>query len=332
MDTKMQAVRVGLFLILGLALTWIVFESLSGESLFRDQGYELNAPFDDLKELKTGDDVRMSGVKIGSVKATRLENGTATAILLINHEVDIPRDSTGRILASGLLGNQFVGISYGDPASGILGEGDTLRTEPTADFNDVLAQVGNLGSRLDDVMSNLAGIFEDFSGEDGEGLIGSLRGLVDDNRDNIASLTGNLAELSEKLNRGEGTIGRLINDPTLYDELVAAIEEIRTAANNASSVTANVNEMVDSIREGRGLVGALLFDEELSMDFRQTALNIRELTDKLNSGEGTLGRLLADDSLYLEAQELLKKADRALDGISDQGPITAVGVAAGALF
>ena len=58
----------------------------------------------------------------------------------------------------------------------------------------------------------------------------------------------------------------------------------------------------------------------------------RTVSDKLAKGEGTLGKLLNDDSLYTGAQSTLKKAERALDGMGDSGPITAVGVVANALF
>ena len=60
--------------------------------------------------------------------------------------------------------------------------------------------------------------------------------------------------------------------------------------------------------------------------------NLRDISDKIAKGEGTLGKLLTDDSLYLSAQSTLKKADRAIDGLGDSGPITAVGAAANVLF
>ena len=60
--------------------------------------------------------------------------------------------------------------------------------------------------------------------------------------------------------------------------------------------------------------------------------NLKELSAKLNKGEGTLGKLMSDDTMYKEIQGIVKKADRALDGLGDQGPITAVGVVANALF
>ena len=67
MNTTQQTARVGLFFLLGVALVWVTFETLSDGKLFEERSHTLIAGFDDLKQLKSGDDVRMAGVKIGSV-------------------------------------------------------------------------------------------------------------------------------------------------------------------------------------------------------------------------------------------------------------------------
>jgi len=79
-------------------------------------------------------------------------------------------------------------------------------------------------------------------------------------------------------------------------------------------------------------LGTLIYDEKTASSLKLTVNNLQELSHKLNSGEGTLGRLINDDSLYLEAQSTVQKVNRAVDGLADQGPITAVGVAANSLF
>jgi phospholipid/cholesterol/gamma-HCH transport system substrate-binding protein len=70
MNNVQQTARVGLFFLLGLALIWVTFETLSGGSFFKKRGYTLIAGFTDLEDLKTGDEVRMAGVKIGDVQTT----------------------------------------------------------------------------------------------------------------------------------------------------------------------------------------------------------------------------------------------------------------------
>ena len=71
---------------------------------------------------------------------------------------------------------------------------------------------------------------------------------------------------------------------------------------------------------------------ETKDNLKASIANFRDVSDKLASGKGTLGKLISDDSLYLSVQSTMKKADRAIDGLGDSGPITAVGVVAGKLF
>ena len=85
-------------------------------------------------------------------------------------------------------------------------------------------------------------------------------------------------------------------------------------------------------REDRELALKLIDDEATAENLKVTVANFRTVSTKIANGEGTIGKLLVDDQLYKDAQGVIKKADRALDSMGDQGPISAVGVAAGALF
>ena len=118
----------------------------------------------------------------------------------------------------------------------------------------------------------------------------------------------------------------------MHDELLASVSEIKTAATDARSFVSNAQSLLDQVKAGKGALGTLIYDEQTGNEIKLTAKNLRELSDKLNSGQGSLGKLIGDDALYREVQGTLRKADRAIDGLSDQGPITAVGVAAKALF
>jgi phospholipid/cholesterol/gamma-HCH transport system substrate-binding protein len=86
------------------------------------------------------------------------------------------------------------------------------------------------------------------------------------------------------------------------------------------------------VKSGKGALGVMLYDPATAENLKASVANVRSVSDKIAKGEGTLGKLLADDTLYRDAQSTLKKADRALDSMGDQGPITAVGIVANALF
>ena len=330
MNNAQMSARVGLFFLLGLALIWITHESLNGNRLNDDAAYELTARFATIKELKAGDDVRLAGVGVGIVKETRLNGRHAEVVMQITDGVEVPEDSVATIAMSGLLGSNHVSLTLGRPDTAALSAGSTMRSEDTPDLNTVISQVGEIGRKVEQALTQFTGAL----GTDGsqDSLMGKMNALLDDNRKKIETITTNMEIVTSRLKDGEGTLGKLLTEEDGYNELIAAIADIRSAAKSANTFMSEAETMVAHLKIGEGTLGTLLYDEEASANLKLTMSNLHELSDKLNNGEGTLGRLINDDSLYLEAQSTVQKVNRAVDGLADQGPITAVGVAANTLF
>lgn len=327
-NTQMTA-RVGLFFVLGIALIYVTLSSLSKGKIGSDDGYTLVAQFKNLKELKVGDPVRMAGVKIGEVRETRLVGRRAEAVLLLDKKVEVAADSTAAINMAGLLGSNYVALSIGSDTAPALQPGATLKSVESADLNELMSQLGDLGGKIDKALSGFSGALN--GGEKG-GVLGKIDTMIEENRTKIAAITANLEAITEKINKGEGTIGKLVNDPKLHDELLATVAEIKGAAAEAKVFVANAQTIVDQVKSGEGTLGVLLYDKPAGENIKAVAANLRDISDKLNKGQGTLGKLLNDESLFNDAKGAVKKLDRALDGMADQAPISAVGAAAGALF
>lgn len=329
MNNTQQAIRVGLFFLLGCALAWITFESLSGGQGFRSKGYTLIAPFANLKGLKQGDEVLMAGVKIGTVARTRLGDQRVEAVLTIEPSVRIPTDAVASVETSSLLGSQHLAVSFGR-ATTFFKDGDEIPTKNTVDMNEVIAQLGSLGAKLEAVADGVSKALG--GGEGSTSLFTKLDKIVTDNGPKLTETVANLQDITAKIKNSEGTLGRLVNDPKLHDELLVSVAEIKQAAADARVFMGEAKGIVADVKAGKGTLGVLLYDDSTAANIKVTAKNLRELSDKINSGQGTLGRLIADESLYRDVQSTVKKADRMIDGLGDQGPITAVGVAAQSLF
>lgn len=325
MKETLNTARVGLFFLLGLAVIWIVYETLREGRLFTSEGYEIYAHFEDVKMLRTGDDVRASGVRVGRVLETRLRNGGAEAVLEIADDVLLPIDSTATIGMAGMLGGNFVGIDLGLSDDSLV-PGSEIGTRHTADLGEVFAQLGSVTGKMEEFFAALTGTSDD------PGPVDNLNAMIEENRAALKESVDNIRAITTKINEGDGTLARLINDGTAYDNLVAAVDEIGRAAENASTLTESATDVVARIRSGEGTLGKLIYDDQVSRELEALVVNLREVSDRLASGEGTLGRLLVDDGLYNEVEAVVRKAERTLDGLNEQGPITAVGVAGGALF
>ena len=332
MNNAQQTARVGLFFLLGLALIWVTFETLSGGKVFKDKGYELIAGFESLQSLKEGDEIRMAGVKVGEVARTQLADSgrRAEAILRIDTHVKVKSDATATIVMSGLIGTNFIAIDLGTPTAPDLRPGAEIQTLVTPDLGAVMKQLSSLGKKLE---TTLGSIGQSING-DGKspGLFQKLDKLVSDNGENVNASVANLRLVSEKLNRSDSTLGKLINDPKLHDDLVATVADIKGSAAEAKNFIASAQAIVEQVKAGKGAIGALVFDQKSGDDMKASIANLRAVSDKIARGEGTLGKLINDDSMFTNAQSIMKKADRALDGLDDSGPITAVGMVAKSLF
>lgn len=142
----------------------------------------------------------------------------------------------------------------------------------------------------------------------GEGTLGKL--IHDDAvYNNLQETLANLRDVSDKLAKGQGTIGKLINDETVYTDL--------------QSTMSNLKDVSGRLANGEGTLGKLLSeDEQLYQDLSTTMANLRTITDKVGSGEGTLGKLVNDDQIYVEAQKLLGELRAAIDDMRETSPVT----------
>ncbi len=223
--TLSQALRVGLFFVFGLALIWIVYETLSHSTFYKSEGYPIKVYFSDLKQLKLSDDVRMAGVRIGSVSDTYLEDKQAVAILNIENDFLIPKDSLASIGVAGLLGANYIAIVPGQSQKNLEAK-DTIASIEKADLNSVVEQIGNIGKRVDKFFSKL----EQALGNEGEEP-GTVSLLLYD-KEFAASLkttVSNIEDFSKQLNSKESTIGRLLNDDKLYQKTVDAVNKVQNA-------------------------------------------------------------------------------------------------------
>ena len=329
MNNRTQTIRIGLFFILGLALLWVTFESLNGGRVFRQKGYTLTARFDNLKGLRDGDDVLMAGVRIGAVAQTRLAGRQAEAVLRIEPTITIASDAVAMVAQSSLLGANHLEVTVGSPDVPRLEPGAVLKTRDTVDMNEVIAKLGSLGDRLEKVVTEIG---QNLGGGESGSLFTKIDKLVSDNGPKLTETVSNLQEITTKIRSGEGTLGHLVNDPKLHDELLASVGEIKGAATDARTFVANAQSILDQVKAGKGALGTLVFDEQAGNEIKITIKNLQDISTKLNSGQGTLGKLMNEDTLYRQAQGTLRKVDQMTDGLSDQGPITAVGVAAKSLF
>ncbi len=122
----------------------IFFFSFSFKSakINSEKGYEIIAKFDNIDGISNGSDVKISGVKVGTVSEQFLDEKTfrATLKILINNNVKIPLDSSAKIASEGLLGSKYLAINIGGDEEFIAAGGEILFTQSSVNFEDLLGK------------------------------------------------------------------------------------------------------------------------------------------------------------------------------------------------
>ncbi len=335
--------KVGFFFILALLIFAVMMELGEKWNPF-EKKITYKTYLSSVTGLKIGDSVRLAGVDVGKIDSIKvLENKVE-----INFEVvkgtRIKTDTFASVRMSSLLGGQFLGLSFGSPQAPVLQPGGVVKGKEAANIDAIVENVGDLTkdakvlvtdldknqkevmgkistildenrSNLHNTIANLDSITAKF--DRGQG---SLALLLNDKRlyNNTNEVTENLKSITGKINRGEGSIGKLVNDDAFYNEA-------KVAVNNVKDITGKINR-------GEGTVGKLVNDDSLYVEFKDATKNVKEITQKINSGQGTLGKLVNDDKLYHDATATLKKAEKAVEGLGDTGPISVLGSVVGTLF
>lgn len=322
--TVSRSIRVGLFAIFGATLLWIVHETFTESNLYSEYGYPINAPFEDLKQLKNGSDVRLAGVSIGAVTATKLQNGQAMAVLSIEPNFNIPIDSTAVITTAGLLGNNYISIQLGTEVV-YLKHGDTIKTKEAPDINKVIEGVGELGEKV-------AKFVDSMNGKGSSGMMGPFNSMIQEVKPKLNAVLDNMIEVSNRLAKNEGTLGKLISEDKVYHQLIAATDDISKAAKDASGLFDDAKKFVEKLDVGDGPLNFVLNDKEAAEQLKKSVANVFEFSNKLNDPTSSLGKIISDDELYNRADAILGKVEGAVENVENSGPISAIGVVSSALF
>jgi phospholipid/cholesterol/gamma-HCH transport system substrate-binding protein len=206
-----------------------VFIIGSKEYLFSST-YQLKALFDNVAGLNTGADVRVGGVHSGTVQSISLPHNTGEKVTVLmdldnsTHEI-IKQDSVASIETEGVLGSQFVAISFGSAGQVEVKNGATIQSEPPLEMSDLLKKT---------------------------------RGILDSSQlavQNTVQATAHLNEVSAKIDSGQGTVGSLVNDKQLYSNLQQTTATMHDTMLQAQTGVTDFQENMEALKHNFFLSG-----------------------------------------------------------------------------
>jgi phospholipid/cholesterol/gamma-HCH transport system substrate-binding protein len=349
--------KVGMFFVLGLIILGVLLEV--GEKW---NPFEKNVPYKtyltSITGLKNGDPVRLAGVDVGKITKIIILSDKIEIDFEVKPGTQVRTDTVAGLRLTNLLGGQFLGLSFGTPQSPLLPPGSVVTGKDVANIDIIVDNVSDLAKDFKALITNL--------NKNQEDVLHKVSAILDDNRGNLKGALSNLNSITEKLDRGdgslalllndkklysdassamasfngvagkiergEGTLGKLVNDEAFYRDATALVSDLKVGVKDLNAGMRNVNEITAKINRGEGTIGKLVQDEALYTQLRDASKNISEIAQKINSGQGTIGKLVNEDNLYRDTTATLKKAERAMEGLGDTGPISVLGSIIGTLF
>ena len=326
---------VGLFVTLALII-FIAGIYLVGkkENIFGST-ISVSAIFKDVKGLREGDKVRLSGIEIGTVNSIWFlsDNRVIIQMNLEEEAVEFVRkDARATIANEGLMGSKVVMILPGSLVSKPVTESDTLETIEQIDIDEIMRDVKLSSENITVVSSELISITQKINR--GDGIFGkiftdtSFTQNLSATSENITEITQNLIDLSDKVNRGQGIMGKLFADTILTSQ-------IDSAGQSFNQIAMNLLEITEQINKGQGVFGRLFTDTALtsnlylsSKNMEATTKNLMDLTYKLNNDSSALNLFINEndfaDSLKLLLIRLnvgVEEATKAAESIQKSGLI-----------
>ncbi|MCF7709438.1 MAG: MlaD family protein [Verrucomicrobia bacterium] len=316
--------KLGIFFALALVAIAVILEMVGGPEFFKP-GKTISAGFDSVKELKTGDPVKMAGVKIGIVDDIQLASNKVFVTMKIDRDAAVKTDSIATIQFSGLMGQNYLSIGFGSPSAPIVNNNAEIITKEQPDLGTLMAKLESVTTGIDELTKSFSegGLSE---------LLGPLTDFMKENKTNLTTVIANIEKVTGQVAEGKGTVGKLINEDTLYTSSVDTITNFNATASEANQLLAQARSIVDQIKAGEGTIGKLTTDEMLYRETATAVTNLREILEKINHGSGSAGKLVNDENLYNNARMTLQKVDKATETLEDQGPLSVLGTAAGSLF
>lgn len=260
---------VGTFMFMMLLALGYFTIVLGRASLF-EKKYPLEVEFTEVMGLRKDDNVVLRGMTVGKIKSLRLSDGKVRVLALLDNPLRLRADYRITIVTTSILGGRYMEVKEGTLSAPLLAA-------------DVMPQ----GQPPFDLMMEAAETIHEIRRSLNEG------GILT----NLEATIASVREISTKIGRGEGTLGKLVHDDGVYNEFQAVGKDVR-------EVTSRLQAVLDKVNKGEGTLGKLISDDSIYTNVQAVAVNLREISDRLNQGEGTLGRLLSkDDQLYRDVAD-----------------------------
>jgi len=240
-----RAVIVGIFVLVGLALLVAIILIMGGQRKSFARTIHVSAIFDDVSGLQQGNNIWLAGVKVGTVKTISFNTDSKVLVsmnILASMQPYIHKDATAKISSESLIGNKIVVLSQGSPQSPLVQSGDILAIQTSLNTEDMM-------------------------------------NTLQHNNTNLLAITTDLKDLTGRLAKGQGSLGKLLQDETMVNTLQRTLSSLSTAANNANAFTANLSRYTAGLQTKGSLANDLVTDTVVFGNLRSSVVQLKQIAE-----------------------------------------------------
>jgi phospholipid/cholesterol/gamma-HCH transport system substrate-binding protein len=285
-----RTIRLGIMVITGTLLFTVAVYLIGQKQDMFSNTFQLKVIFSNVNGLQPGNNIRFSGINVGSVMGVTIQNdSTIEVVMRVREDVRpfIKRNALVTIGTDGLMGNMIINITPGKGDAPIVENNELLRSYSRVKTDDILKTLN---------MTN----------------------------ENAAMLTRSLLDVVENIQHGKGTLSYLVYDTMLRINLFQSINNLQNATKKTNELLADMQGMARDIESGKGLAGYLLRDTvtsgrliETMTELHQASANIQQSTDslkvfiqQLNNQKGSLNALVADTTMARNLKETISNLNK----------------------
>lgn len=287
--TTVEKLRLGIFVILGTILLVLGAYLIGNRQNLFGSTFNINAVFKNVNGLQKGNNVRYSGINIGTVNGIKMFNDTTIVVNMIIQEKMLPhirKNAIATIGSDGLVGSMIVNIVPGRGVGLPIASGDEIESYSRIGAEDMLSTLN---------VTN----------------------------ENAALLTADLLKVTESLKNGKGTLGRLLNDSIMSKNLQQTVVNLKNMSAEANMTLKELNEIIMHINFEESVANVLISDSlsgqqmEKIMDNLELASNkivstsnsLDSLSINLSKGKGTINYLATDTVLVNQLETTMKNIE-----------------------
>lgn len=284
--SNIQKFKLGLFVIVSTLILVSALYFIGNKQNIFGKTFKISVVFNNVIGLQLGNNVRYSGINVGTVKGITMINDTTICVdMIIEDKIlkHLKKNAIATIGTDGLVGSMIINIIPGKGISRQLIDGDTISSYSRISTDDMLTTLNTTN-------------------------------------ENAAILTADLLKITTAIHKGEGTLGMLINDPEVASNLKQTIANLKSVSSDASKTIIEFNKIIASVKYDESVAAVLLSDsiyakkiksvitnlEHSTKDIDTVLSNINEAIIDVKNGNGPLNYMVNDTILIKDIDEIVK--------------------------